>query len=97
MLLLQPDGTDLLNFTHGYPSWTAYLEKMGKDGTWGDHVILLAAANVYSTPIRVISSLPGRDDVIINPDPPVNHSTNKLVLGHIHEEHYVSLIPGKTY
>jgi len=62
---------------------------MSKDGTWGDHLVLLAAANYYRTDIRVISSL-GRD-VLISPDRPVN--TSPLVLGHIHEEHYVSLHP----
>lgn len=92
----QPNGTDLSNFTDGHSSWTAYLENLGKDATWGDHVVLFAAANLYSTPIRVISSLPGRDDIIINPDPPVFHSSDGLVLGHIQEVHYVSLIPGRA-
>ena len=63
---------------------------MEKDGTWGDHVILRAAANCYKTPIRVISSLDR--DMIINPDLPVDN-TSPLVLGHIHEKHYVSLRP----
>lgn len=94
----QPDGTDLFNFTPGYTSWTAYLDKMAEDGTWGDHVILLAAANHFNTPIRVISSLPGHEDIIINPQPPVCHGADTLVLGHVHEEHYVSLppLPGKA-
>ena len=56
----------------------------------GDHLILRAAANCYKTPIRVISSL--ECDIIINPDRPVDN-TSPLVLGHIHEEHYVSLQP----
>ena len=63
---------------------------MAKDGTWGDHLILHAAANYYKTRIRVISSLDR--DVIISPDHPVAN-TNQLVLGHIHESHYVSLQP----
>ena len=63
---------------------------MEKDGTWGDHLVLLAAANCYQTHVRVISSL-GRD-IVISPDRPVFH-TNPLVLGHVHEEHYVSLQP----
>lgn len=65
---------------------------MAKDGVWGDHVVLVAAANVYETPIRVISSLPAHDEILIFPkDPPAG--TDALVLGHIHEEHYVSLVP----
>jgi len=63
---------------------------MNKEGTWGDHLVLLAAANYYRTDIRVISSL-GRE-VLISPDRPVAN-TSPLVLGHIHEEHYVSLHP----
>ena len=69
---------------------------MEKDGTWGDHLVLLAAANYYRTHIRVISSL-GRD-VFISPELPTAN-TVPLVLGHIHEEHYVSLQPkqGKAF
>jgi len=61
---------------------------MEKDGTWGDHLILYAAANCYKIPIRVISTLD--NDIIINPDHLVGN-TSPLVLGHIHEKHYVSL------
>ena len=71
---------------------------MEKDGTWGDHVILYAAANCYDTFIRVISSQPDYRDLTIEP---VHHvtSTNPLVLGHVQEVHYVSLKPrqGMTY
>ena len=87
----QPDGTDLSNFTDGYPSWTSYLENMARDGIWGDNVMLFAAANHFNTPIRVISSLPDHEDIIIKP--PVCHGADTLVLGHVHEEHYVSLLP----
>ena len=95
---MQPDGTDLFLFTDGYPTWTAYLETMAKGGAWGDHVILVAAANCYNTGIRVISSLLRCSDILIKPDMSVCHSSDALVLGHVHEEHYVSLlpIPGKA-
>ena len=62
------------------------------DGTWGDHVILHGAANCFQTCIHVISSLPHRHDVMICPEFDVTGS-NRLVLGHMHELHYVSLIP----
>ena len=80
----------MFNFVHGYPSWADYLRSMEKDGTWGDHLILRVAANCYETPIRVISSL--GNDIIINPDHVVVNNS-PLVLGHIHEKHYVSLQP----
>ena len=69
---------------------------MKKDGMWGDHLVLRAAANYYRTDIRVISSL-GRE-VLVSPDRPVAN-TSPLVLGHIHEKHYVSLHPkqGKPF
>ena len=65
---------------------------MEQDGTWGDHVILCAAANRFETCIRVISSLFHSNDVIITPHCAVDES-KPLVLGHIHEVHYVSLQP----
>ncbi|CAH3140169.1 unnamed protein product, partial [Porites lobata] len=87
-----PDGTELFHFVDGYPSWDAYLTSMMVDGTWGDHVILHGAANFFQTCIHVISSLPHRHDVMICPEFDVSGS-NRLVLGHVHELHYVSLIP----
>ena len=65
---------------------------MGQDGVWGDHVILYATANNFETCIRVVSSLSHGNDVIITPHCPV-HESKPLVLGHIHEVHYVSLQP----
>jgi len=88
------DGTPLFNFVSGYPSWLDYLASLKNDGTWGDHLVLLAAANYYCTDIRVISSL-GRE-VLISSDRPATN-TNPLVLGHIHEEHYVSLRPKQDF
>ncbi|CAH3192701.1 unnamed protein product [Porites evermanni] len=87
-----PDGTELFHFVDGYPSWDAYLTSMMADGTWGDHVVLHGAANCFRTCIHVISSLLHRYDVMICPEFDVTGS-NRLVLGHLHELHYVSLIP----
>ena len=69
---------------------------MAKNGTWGDHVVLFAAANHFQTPIRIISSLD--HEIVVQPDHALAN-TNPLVLGHIHELHYVSLQPrqGKTF
>ena len=65
---------------------------MEQDGTWGDHVILYATANFYKTNIYVISSQLNHRDLTIRPDGHVI-STKPLVLGHVHEVHYVSLQP----
>ena len=90
--LLKVDGTDLFHFVDRHTTWGGYLTDMEQDGTWGDHVILWAAANCYQIAIHVISSLPGHSEVIINPDCPFDES-NHLLLGHVHEVHYVSLQP----
>ena len=92
IFLLQQDGTELFQFVDGYSSWDAYLTSMMADGTWGDHVILHAVANCFDTCIHVISSLPHHRDVIINPQRNAA-GRDRLVLGHLHELHYVSLIP----
>ena len=63
---------------------------MAKDGSWGDHVVLFAAANRFQTPIRIISSLD--HEIVVHPDHALANSS-PLVLGHIHELHYVSLQP----
>ena len=86
------DGTDLFHFVKGHTTWDGYLTDMERDGTWGDHVILWAAANCYQIAIHVISSLPGLIKVIIKPDVPFDQSKH-LVLGHVHELHYVGLQP----
>ncbi|CAH3141453.1 unnamed protein product, partial [Pocillopora meandrina] len=85
-----PDGTDLIHFVHGHETWADYLTYMKQDGAWGDHLILCAAANCFKTCIHVFSSL--HNDVVIRPHHPVEES-KPLVLGHIHEVHYVSLQP----
>ena len=38
-----------------YPSWHAYLDALGEDGTWGDHLALTAAANVYHMSTAIVS------------------------------------------
>ena len=88
LFVLQPDGTELFQFVDGYSSWGAYLTSMMADGTWGDHVILHGAANYFQTCIHVISSLPHHNDVMICPE-----YDSRLVLGHVHDLHYVSLLP----
>ncbi|XP_022777913.1 OTU domain-containing protein DDB_G0284757-like [Stylophora pistillata] len=85
-----PNGTTLFHFVHGHQSWADYLTYVEQDGAWGDHVILCATANCYKTCIRVVSSLNASHDVILRPQCPVDKSRT-LVLGHIHEVHYVSL------
>ena len=69
---------------------------MAKDGTWGDNLVLTAAANHFQIPIRIISSLDR--EILIEPDHALAKTT-PLVLGYVHGLHYVSLEPrqGKTF
>ena len=71
---------------------------MAEDGTWGDHLVLVAAANLFRVPVRIISSL-GREIVVHPENECAVADTNPLVLGHVHELHYVSLQPrqGKLF
>ena len=80
--------TFLCHFVHGHETWTDYLTYMEQDGARGDHLILCAAANFFETCIHVVSSL--YDDVVIRPHSSV-HESKPLVLGHIHQVHYVSV------
>ena len=92
---MQSNGTELAGFVieDRFPSWAEYLQKMAQDGTWGENVILFAAANCYKCDIRVIilNSVPSYDWTV-RPDPPISDAV-QLVLGHVVKEHYVSLIP----
>ena len=56
----------------------------------GENVILHGAANCFQTCINVISSLLDHNDVMICPEYDDN---SRLVLGHVHELHYVSVLP----
>ena len=64
---------------------------MAKDGTWGNHVVLVAAANTYGISIRVISSVTDHEDILVTPSYTSSQDTETLVLGHVFEYHYVSL------
>ena len=67
---------------------------MARDGTWGDHLILEAAARNLNCVIHIISSHP-EFDVKIEPDlSSTTCDVAELLLGHIYEYHYVSLEAG---
>lgn len=67
---------------------------MERQGIWGDHVMLYAAANRYEVSIRVICLSLEHFDVIIVPSCDVV-DPRQLIIGHIREFHYVSLLPQK--
>ena len=73
-----------------YSSWEEYLKRMRQDGTWGDHLILVAVANLYKTCIRVLDTQSRETEI---PPRYVGDNSEMLVLGHVQELHYVSLRP----
>ena len=77
--MFQPDGAELFHFDDGISSWNAYLTSFVTADTWGDHVILIGAANQFETCIHLINNPPRHYDVMI--------CSNRLVLGHAHELH----------
>ena len=67
-LQTHPDGADgfPLELFVGLP-WDEYLESMACDGTYGDHLTLQAAANVFQIQIIVFSTLGPTATQIISP------------------------------
>ncbi|XP_046566652.1 uncharacterized protein LOC124275207 isoform X2 [Haliotis rubra] len=84
------DGTPLYQFVCTQQSWEDYLSTMEAPGTWGDHLVLLGAAEFLQADIEVITTASETHPVTIKA---VNRQdkTKKLFLGHISEFHYVSL------
>ena len=81
----------LPSFVSNHPSWHAYLHAMGQDGTWGDHLILIAVANMYRVSIVIVSSIEDIQPIVINPES--GQSEGTILLGHIAELHHVTLQP----
>ena len=68
----------------------SYLTDMSRDGTWGDHIVLMALAHALTRTVVVVSSLGESHDVTVEP---ASHHGGPILLGHLSENHYVSLEP----
>ena len=85
-----PDGTPM-ELLAGAP-WDQYLRLMGRDGTYGDHLTLQAAADVFNIQIVIYSTLGTMATQTISPTNSSPIAT--FYLGHFAEgagEHYVCL------
>ena len=72
--------------------WAEYFAEMNKDGTYGDHITLQAASNIFNIQITVHSSLAVEATPMISPFTEVG--VTNFNLGHFAEgqgEHYVCL------
>lgn len=78
-----------------YPKWVSYVSHMSRDKAWGDHITLLAAAEVYGVNIFIISNVDdlGTGQYITNIAPKSKKAERTLNLSHWHEQHYNSLYP----
>lgn len=86
------DGTSLSCFVDG--NWDDYINHMGEAGTFGDHITLQRAAQMFHTHFLVVSTLGMDATSIVSPTEGYHEELPPLVLGHIaegHGDHYVSL------
>lgn len=69
-----------------------YICRMATSGTYGDHITLQTISEIFQVQILVVSSLNG-GTTLLRPDGSncFTHHIPTLVLGHISENHYVSL------
>jgi len=68
-------------------SWTAFCDRMEKDGKWGEHVTLIAACQAFNRPLVVVSSIDS-DQYIIHINPVGGSGEPPVLLAHLHELHY---------
>ena len=73
-------------------SYDTYIENMGRDGNWGDHLTLQAASNVYGLEIRVYTSYDGNWERVIRPTDDGN-IRGAIQLSFYAELHYNSVFP----
>lgn len=78
-----------------YPRWTSYVSYMSRNGSWGDHLTLVAASEVYDATIAIISNVEdnGTGQYITQILPRTKKPSRTLNLSHWHEMHYNSLHP----
>jgi len=86
-----PNGCTLKDFVHDQ-TWDQYCSKMSKEGEWGDHLTLIAAAEVFKTAIVIISSVPG-DNFVIEVTPAFTGANGTIMMSHFAEFHYGSVHP----
>jgi len=75
-----------------YSSWPNYCRAMSHDGYWGDHLVLIGAAEVFQCNIEILSSVDSNDP-ITKIEPKLQKPKKSIYLVHYHEMHYNSLHP----
>ncbi|XP_078615344.1 uncharacterized protein LOC144884161 [Branchiostoma floridae x Branchiostoma japonicum] len=72
-------------------AWEEYLETMSRDGTWGDHVVLQAMADMLGRDVIIVSSVEADNYVTVLHPQSQASPRSSLLLGHYAENHYESL------
>lgn len=92
-ILKRDDGdVDIKNFVEG--DLGEYLDRMSNDGEWADHVMVVYMAEVLKRDIIIVTSSPNAD-----PDKNIlcitsgTEGEDPILLGHVWEYHYQSLMP----
>lgn len=80
------EDTPLCSFV---ADWATFIQNLAQDGTWGDHVALVAIAEEYNVTIKIYSSLADAQPIWIIPS--TTKDENTVILFHIHELHYISV------
>ncbi|CAI5470386.1 unnamed protein product [Closterium sp. Yama58-4] len=76
-------------------SFSRYLRHMARNGEWGDHITLQAAADKYGAKINLITSYPG-DQFLIEIFPCQGKPTKELWLSFWAEVHYNSVYSAES-
>eukprot|EP01133_Synstelium_polycarpum_P013306 gene13306-15641_t len=87
--LYMANGATISQFVNG--NWDDYCNEMSKNGIWGDHLTLVAAAEIYKAKISIISSVESNSNFVIEIVPTKIENPKVLLLSHYSEFHYGSL------
>jgi len=84
---------EYVTYSKEIPDWAAYIKHMRSNGSWGDHLCLTAAANVFSCKVCIFSTMDDGRDIEIRGS---KHSSRDpaVELGHSAEWHYCSVRSG---
>jgi len=76
-----------------FPTWMSYVSYMARNGTWGDHITLLGAAETFATRITILSNIDdgGTGQYVTLITPRLAKADKNIYLSHWHEMHYNSL------
>ncbi|XP_049926648.1 uncharacterized protein LOC126406426 [Epinephelus moara] len=86
------DGTPLSEYVE--ETWAEYLQGMAQHGTYGDHLTLQRASQIFNVQFLIVSTLGLDATSVISPSGGYFENSPVLILGHFAEgqgEHYVSL------